>query len=568
MVKKFYAVKKGVKPGIYVSWDKCKSQIHGYSGAIYKSFTKYDDAIKYIQEDNDSISFELQDKETPQTFAKAYVDGSYDSATNRFSCGVVFFHNGKEEHFSEVFCDDSLSEMNNVAGEIKGSERAIQHCLDNQINSLTIYHDYEGIAKWCTGEWQAKKNGTKEYKAFYDKAAKTVEIYFVKVKGHSGDKYNELADSLAREALTSGIMYKEVSSDKEDTKVAKKKSVYINRDELINSILKIGHEQWESFEASELEKVGNQYRCKILADGKDATLDFYFKKDGTTTVSPTGTNKDISLTIKNILEERCNYSNIEDGKTSSFKRIPHEWSEKLINYLETLDIDESVFKEVETQPKHKVYKITSKIGDTLVINIYANGTITLQGIPAYLYSEAISFLSYCECVSVNDIVATTNNFHDVDVKTEDVRNEMEVLLPRSYRNLDEMILKLLSPSIVLRKIKMPLEDYSCYAFPALRALEGYIKYLFDTKSITISDNFGGIFSRGFLTSDIDSRINDINFKHEVERLYDYLKSNRHVIFHAEQILIGTTILEDKQEADEIVNKVLNLIETSYINLFY
>ena len=25
---------------------------------------------------------------------------------------------------------------------------------------------------------------------------------------------------------------------------------------------------------------------------------------------------------------------------------------------------------------------------------------------------------------------------------------------------------------------MPLEDYSCYAFPALRALEGYIKYLF------------------------------------------------------------------------------------------
>lgn len=104
--------------------------------------------------------------ETSQALAIAYVDGSYDSATNRFSCGVVLFYNGKEEHFSEVFCDDSLSEMNNVAGEIKGSEQAIQYCLDHKINSITICHDYEGISKWYTGEWQAKKAGTKAYKAF------------------------------------------------------------------------------------------------------------------------------------------------------------------------------------------------------------------------------------------------------------------------------------------------------------------------------------------------------------------------------------------------------------------
>ena len=47
MAKKFYAVKKGVKPGIYESWNDCQSQINGYSGAVYKSFTTYDEAIKY-----------------------------------------------------------------------------------------------------------------------------------------------------------------------------------------------------------------------------------------------------------------------------------------------------------------------------------------------------------------------------------------------------------------------------------------------------------------------------------------------------------------------------------------
>jgi hypothetical protein len=238
----------------------------------------------------------------------------------------------------------------------------------------------------------------------------------------------------------------------------------------------------------------------------------------------------------------------------------------LVEYLTTLVGKNITYQKVEKQPIHEVYKFTSSIGDSLVTNIYENGTITLQGKPAYLYGEAISFLSYCDKISVDDIVNTVNSFHDVDVKIEDVRSDMEILLPRSYKNIDDMILKLLSPSISLRKVKMPLEDYSCYAFPALRALEGYIKYLFGLKSVTIGYTFYGIFDKGVLTTDISSKIADVTYRNELERLYSYLTGNRHVIFHTEQILIGTTILEDKQEADEIVNNVLNLIETSYINI--
>jgi hypothetical protein len=34
MAGKFYAVKKGKVPGIYTSWDACKSMVHGFPGAI------------------------------------------------------------------------------------------------------------------------------------------------------------------------------------------------------------------------------------------------------------------------------------------------------------------------------------------------------------------------------------------------------------------------------------------------------------------------------------------------------------------------------------------------------
>ena len=40
MAGKFYAVKKGKVPGIYTSWDACKSMVHGFPGAVYKGFAQ------------------------------------------------------------------------------------------------------------------------------------------------------------------------------------------------------------------------------------------------------------------------------------------------------------------------------------------------------------------------------------------------------------------------------------------------------------------------------------------------------------------------------------------------
>ena len=77
----------------------------------------------------------------------------------------------------------------------------MQYCIDQNIPKLKIYHDYEGISRWCLGEWQAAKKGTISYVSFYNKIKNKLKVKFVKVKGHSGDKYNELADKLAKKAL-------------------------------------------------------------------------------------------------------------------------------------------------------------------------------------------------------------------------------------------------------------------------------------------------------------------------------------------------------------------------------
>lgn len=230
--KKIYAVRQGRKTGLFSTWAECQKQVTGFSGAEYKSFTSMEDAKAFLEVGTGTgmsgadffADKELADGRTaghenrkqgaemqpigdyreylrePGT-AVAYVDGSYDKVSGDFSCGVVFLYQGQEEHYSRRYSDRELSAMRNVAGEIKGSETAMGIALEKGVSRLVIYHDYEGIAKWCNGAWKANKEGTRAYQAYYQEIRSRMPIVFVKVKGHSGDRYNDVADMLAKKAL-------------------------------------------------------------------------------------------------------------------------------------------------------------------------------------------------------------------------------------------------------------------------------------------------------------------------------------------------------------------------------
>lgn len=194
MAKKYYAVKKGYNTGIFTTWAECKKNVDGFSGAVYKSFVKKEDAQAYIKGCDNTARTEAAD-------AVAYVDGSYNVYDKRFSYGAVIFTQGEEITLSQAFEDAELASMRNVAGEIKGAEAAMRYCVEHGIKSLDIYHDYEGIAKWCLGEWKANKSGTQAYVTYYKSIENILSVKFIKVKGHSGDKYNDMADMLAKSAL-------------------------------------------------------------------------------------------------------------------------------------------------------------------------------------------------------------------------------------------------------------------------------------------------------------------------------------------------------------------------------
>lgn len=50
----FYAIKTGINPGIYLTWEECENNIKFFINAKYKKFSSKNEALNYINDTNDS----------------------------------------------------------------------------------------------------------------------------------------------------------------------------------------------------------------------------------------------------------------------------------------------------------------------------------------------------------------------------------------------------------------------------------------------------------------------------------------------------------------------------------
>ena len=212
---KYYAVFKGKSGGnkIYTSWDDCKKEVIGFKGAVYKSFLTKNEAEEYLEIHNGVTTLSKKESDKDALLTKdedssrskglcIYVDGSYNVIKGRYSYGMVAVINDEV-----IFKDKGVGEseeaaaLKNVSGEVMGAMRAVEFALNNNYEEVAIYFDYQGIESWALGTWKRNNAVTKGYHEYMQKNMKKIKVNFIKVKGHSGDKFNDMADALAKEAL-------------------------------------------------------------------------------------------------------------------------------------------------------------------------------------------------------------------------------------------------------------------------------------------------------------------------------------------------------------------------------
>ncbi|MDD6428778.1 MAG: ribonuclease H family protein [Lachnospiraceae bacterium] len=197
--KHFYAVKKGRKTGIFLSWDDCRKSVSGFKGAVYKGFVTRQEAEEYLNpcEDDDRLRDIPEDK-----MLIAYVDGSFSRDKGRYSYGCVFIGpDDKVETMSGSGDDPEVLKIRNVGGEMLGAMHAVKYAYEHGYRSVDICYDYAGIEMWAKGLWKANNPLTQKYAAYMKRMDTKIPIVYHKVAAHTGIEYNELADSLAKQAL-------------------------------------------------------------------------------------------------------------------------------------------------------------------------------------------------------------------------------------------------------------------------------------------------------------------------------------------------------------------------------
>ncbi|MBQ1273074.1 MAG: ribonuclease H family protein [Clostridia bacterium] len=217
---KFYAVRVGVTPGIYKTWAECEPMIHGIKGAKYKSFPTLEQAQAYLNGEEGPLSEDpaeetapapkrrkkTQEEDVPYVVPHgtlvAFVDGSFDAKTGRYGYGCVLLTDDGREICENGWGDhpEAVS-ARNVAGELRATMIALRRAEEMGYKTLRICHDYNGISAWFEGRWKANSFVAKEYIAVAESYRNVLSVSFEKIAAHTGVKYNEMADRLAKDAL-------------------------------------------------------------------------------------------------------------------------------------------------------------------------------------------------------------------------------------------------------------------------------------------------------------------------------------------------------------------------------
>jgi len=144
-------------------------------------------------------------------------------------------------------------------------------------------------------------------------------------------------------------------------------------------------------------------------------------------------------------------------------------------------------------------------------------------------------------------------------------------MPSAVKFLDGKILKIMTPALALNVINIDLDDYSCFSFPALRGLEGYVKQLLKAnyKEYKNTSNIGALFRHQdgqpffHLQKFVKNEINCVNTIEAIEISYNLYFSRRHPYFHIDKHIETTPIIESKEDAQSINVEILTTIESTY-----
>lgn len=134
-----------------------------------------------------------------------YTDGSCLRNPGRGGWGVVLMCNGVEKRLSgaENNSTNNRMEMTAVIKALEALKVPCEVNLHSDSNYVINAFNQNWINDWIKKGWKNSQNKPVPNKDLWERLielTKIHKVHFIKVKGHSDDKYNNICDLLARTA--------------------------------------------------------------------------------------------------------------------------------------------------------------------------------------------------------------------------------------------------------------------------------------------------------------------------------------------------------------------------------
>ena len=191
--KKYYAVLKGRKTGIFESWAECEEQINGFSGALYKSFKSRGKAEEALGLISQSVLFPIERKEVKwrETVVPA-TEIIMDSVCVDASCignpGDVEYRGVYLLTREVIFHKRPMSNGTNNLGEFLAIVHALAY-LKKKESVIPIYSDSEIAIIWVRNKTMRTK---------LEKSDNNMEIFDLADRGLKWLENNEYSNPILK----------------------------------------------------------------------------------------------------------------------------------------------------------------------------------------------------------------------------------------------------------------------------------------------------------------------------------------------------------------------------------
>lgn len=204
------------------------------------------------------------------------------------------------------------------------------------------------------------------------------------------------------------------------------------------------------------------------------------------------------------------------------------------------------------------YTIKGKYKDEITVNYYKNGTMFMQGRISPVF---IDFACQATGLLTDSSSQLEALFTVEKSKIEIIDEDLKKHIPVNYTHIEGKLETILSSSLLLINNPIKLNDYSAYAFPALRALEGLMRKRIVEECGAFSD-FGVYFDFNYKNKEYklksDSRPFHEKTCHCLEKAYNLFKKHRDSTFHMDSSTETSRTLE-LNESIEIVQECLKIM---------